>query len=301
MAIQPALAAPVELPDNMQRVLAMQVGLDRAGFSPGEIDARAGGNTDRALRAYQAARSLGATGELNTETADSLGEFFRTPIVDYTITDADTAGPFIASLPEDMMERAGLPALSYTSVLELLAERFHSSPSLLKQLNPRALFATGETISVPNVEPFDHRAAIRPAAKSQVTVTVSEQSYSLIVTNGAGEVVLHAPVTVGSARDPLPLGEWKVLAVVPYPPFHYNPDLFWDADPSHAKAKIAPGPNNPVGVVWIDLSKPNYGLHGTPEPAAIGHSQSHGCVRLTNWDAARLAGLVGPGVRVVFR
>ena len=120
------------------------------------------------------------------------------------------------------------------------------------------------------------------------------------VTDGAGKVLMYAPVTSGSEHDPLPIGEWKVTGVQRDPKFHYNPDLFWDAEPGHSKATIPAGPNNPVGVVWVDISKPHYGLHGTPEPATIGKTESHGCVRLTNWDAARLASLVKPGTRVVF-
>ena len=119
--------------------------------------------------------------------------------------------------------------------------------------------------------------------------------------DAAGEVVFHAPVTVGSENDPLPVGEWKVTGVSRNPVFNYNPKLFWDADPAHAKAKIPAGPNNPVGVVWIDLSKEHYGIHGTPEPSRIGYTESHGCIRLTNWDAMRLAELVGPGTKVVLR
>jgi lipoprotein-anchoring transpeptidase ErfK/SrfK len=120
------------------------------------------------------------------------------------------------------------------------------------------------------------------------------------VKDASGRVLLFAPVTTGSDRDPLPIGEWKVNGVQFNPVFNYNPDLFWDADPAHAKARIPSGPNNPVGLVWIDLSKEHYGIHGTPEPATIGRSQSHGCVRLTNWDALKLAGLVKPGTKVVF-
>ena len=111
-------------------------------------------------------------------------------------------------------------------------------------------------------------------------------------------MLFHAPVTSGSEHDPLPIGTWKVTSVEQMPAFNYNPDLFWDADPKHAKARIPPGPNNPVGTVWIDLSKEHYGIHGTPEPSKIGHTQSHGCVRLTNWDAQRLARWARPGTTV---
>jgi lipoprotein-anchoring transpeptidase ErfK/SrfK len=133
-----------------------------------------------------------------------------------------------------------------------------------------------------------------------VIVTVSKSASALTVKDGEARVVMYAPVTTGSQRDPLPLGEWKVNGVQLDPRFRYNPELFWDADPSHAKATVPPGPNNPVGMVWIDLSKEHYGIHGTPEPSAIGRTESHGCVRLTNWDALRLAELVKPGTKVIF-
>jgi lipoprotein-anchoring transpeptidase ErfK/SrfK len=129
---------------------------------------------------------------------------------------------------------------------------------------------------------------------------VRKGSSDLTVTDGPGKVLMYAPVTTGSGRDPLPIGEWKVTGVQKDPKFNYNPDLFWDADPKHSKATIPAGPNNPVGVVWVDISRPHYGLHGTPEPATVGKTSSHGCVRLTNWDALKLAALVRPGVKVVF-
>jgi lipoprotein-anchoring transpeptidase ErfK/SrfK len=197
-----------------------------------------------------------------------------------------------------MMEKATLPALAYTSPLEALAERFHCSPALLQRLNPSAAFGAGERIVVPNVAAAG--APIAADAPGMPEVTVSRADSSLTVARG-GRIVFYAPVTSGSEHDPLPIGQWKVTAVLRDPKFHYNPDLFWDADPSHAKATIAPGPNNPVGLVWIDLSKEHYGIHGTPEPSRIGYTQSHGCVRLTNWDALHVAGLVRPGTRVIFR
>jgi lipoprotein-anchoring transpeptidase ErfK/SrfK len=212
-------------------------------------------------------------------------------------------------------------------VLEALAERFHATPELLRRLNPTATFADGEHIQVPNVEPFAVPAPRLEPAKSDaaqpqpagtagsapvetassgksdlqdVVVTVSRAMSALTVQDANQRIIFHAPVTTGSEHDPLPIGEWKVTGIQYSPKFHYNPDLFWDADPSHSKATLANGPNNPVGVVWIDLSKEHYGLHGTPEPANIGKTASHGCVRLTNWDALKLAGLVKPGTRVVF-
>jgi lipoprotein-anchoring transpeptidase ErfK/SrfK len=131
-----------------------------------------------------------------------------------------------------------------------------------------------------------------------IVVRVSKRVSALTVIDAAGQVLMHAPVTSGSEHDPLPIGSWTVTAVVRNPTFNYNPALFWDADATDVKAKLPAGPNGPVGLVWIDISKPHYGIHGTPEPGTVGHSESHGCVRLTNWDALRLAGLVGKGTTV---
>ena len=133
-----------------------------------------------------------------------------------------------------------------------------------------------------------------------VKVVVSKTTSVLTVYDWKGQIIFHAPVTSGSKHDSLPLGNWAVTSVLRNPIFNYAPDLFWDADPADAKAKIPAGPNNPVGVVWIDINKPHYGIHGTPAPGRIGYAASHGCVRLTNWDAARLAGLVKKGTPVVF-
>jgi lipoprotein-anchoring transpeptidase ErfK/SrfK len=292
--IAPRTRGPVD-------ALPLQVALDRAGFSPGAIDGKPGRNTAQALEAYM--RDHGSEPPLEPQ-----------PLIAYTISDADAAGPFVEHIPPDLVDQASLPHLGYTDLVEALAERFHTSPDFLRRTNPQARFAAGETIQVPNVEPFLVPAPrIEPAhsergagsaapqpVKPEVIVTVNAGTGSLTVADPGGRTVLFAPVTTGSEHDPLPLGEWNVTAVHFSPQFRYNPDLFWDADPSHTKALLQPGPNNPVGVVWIDLTKEHYGLHGTPEPAAIGRSQSHGCVRLTNWDAMRLAGLVQRGTRVVF-
>jgi lipoprotein-anchoring transpeptidase ErfK/SrfK len=311
--------------------LQLQVSLDRAGFSVGPIDAHAGANTKKALAAHQAQKGGPPPADVPAAIA-------------YTITEADGDGPFVAAIPSDLVAQARLPSLAYTSMLEAIAERFHSTPALLQRLNPDARFAPGEQIQVPNVEPFvapvekpemspearaaekqtraaeRKQAAARPEGTSgrngskrsngaqpntvlqrpDVVVTVSKASSALTVQDASGSVLFYAPVTTGSERDPLPIGEWKVTGMQFNPKFQYNPKLFWDADPAHSKATIPSGPNNPVGLVWIDLNREHYGIHGTPEPSAIGRTESHGCVRLTNWDALKLAGMVKPGTRVIF-
>ena len=293
--------------------------------------------------AFQRARKLPAAdpeairAALVADTADVLTK--------YTITREEADGPFAKSIPKDLMEQSKLDALHYTSIVEALAEKFHASPALLKQLNAGATFAAGDVITVPNVHvvhapargaepgrggergrgaapardagpppargtaappargaapPPPRETASQPAPAEAAKVVVSKGQSVATAYAANGDVIFHAPVTSGSERDPLPVGTWEVTAVTRNPTFNYNPDLFWDADPSHAKAKIPPGPNGPVGVVWIDLSKEHYGLHGTPEPSRIGYTSSHGCVRLTNWDAMRLANLVKKGTPVIF-
>jgi lipoprotein-anchoring transpeptidase ErfK/SrfK len=215
--------------------------------------------------------------------------------VTYVITPADAAGPFAHSIPDDMIAKAALPHLSYTSIVEALGERFHAAPTLLERLNPGARFASGVEILVPNIaEPL---TVTVPAA----AIIVSRSSSTLTVVDSGGAVIFFAPATSGSEHDPLPIGDWKVTGISRNPTFNYSPSLFWDADPSHAKAKIAAGPNNPVGVVWIDITKPHYGIHGSPEPGQVGHTASHGCVRLTNWDAMTVAAMVKAGTPVQFR
>jgi len=303
-----ALAQTPSVPERPEYrdTLKIQVMLDRAGFSPGVIDGRMGANTKKALAVFHEQGKEEQTVE---------------PLWRYRITTEDFAGPFVA-VPSNMMKKASLPYLGYTSLLEEIAERFHTTPPFLEQLNPDAGFVEGEEIEVPNVEamviptlrmepsagepqgqPAPQGAPAQgPAApKIDVVVTVSKSMSALTVTDTCGRIIFYAPVTTGSRHDPLPIGRWKVNGVRFNPEFHYNPRLFWDAGRKDTKALIRPGPNNPVGLVWIDISRKHYGLHGTPEPAAIGRTESHGCVRLTNWDALRLATLVKPGTRVLFK
>ena len=283
------------------KVLAAQVMLDRAGFSPGEIDGRAGANLERAVAAYQASRSLPQSGRVDEVTSKRLTEEAGEEplVITYALTEIDIAGPFQPDITKDLVQQSKLAALNYSGPLEALAERFHASPALLQTLNVGQTFATaGEQIVVPNVA---LAGTASTAAPTRAKIIVSKQTSSLTVEDEEGRVLFHAPVTTGSNHDPLPIGTWKVTGVQQSPVFHYNPDLFWDADPSHSKARIPAGPNNPVGVAWIDINKEHYGIHGTPEPSTIGHMQSHGCVRMTNWDVQRVAQWAKPGTPVIFR
>lgn len=291
-----------------KQTLALQVALDKAGFSPGQIDGRHGAFTTRALDAFRTARGItGTDGTPDDAVINALGDVYRNPVTQYTVTDADVAGPFEESIPQDMVEKSKLKTLGYTSALEELSERFHAKPELITQLNPNVQLAAGATITVPAVDPMqipthqgERKSAEIQDAKA-ASIEITKETGAAVVKDAQGTILLYAPVTVGSEHDPLPVGDWKITGIFDLPTFNYNPDLFWDADPSHGKAKLASGPNNPVGVIWIQINKEHFGLHGTPEPSQIGRTESHGCIRMTNWDVVRLASLVKPGTPVLLR
>jgi len=286
-AINAVQSGPIGPGAKGPAVARAQILLARAHFSCGQIDGDYGTNMEKTVTAFEQARGLPADGRVGAEGWAALNADTAPVIVTYTIDSQDVAGPFV-SVPSSMMEQAKLAYLGYASPLDQLAEKFHASPSLMGALNPGTNFSgAGERILVPNTLTMPPGTAAR--------VVVSKGDSSVTVYDGHGRLLAYYVATVGSEHDPLPIGDWEIRGVSRNPVFHYNPRLFWDANPQDEKAVIPAGPRNPVGVVWIDLSKDHYGIHGTPDPAKIGHTESHGCIRLTNWDASQLAEMVKPG------
>jgi lipoprotein-anchoring transpeptidase ErfK/SrfK len=275
-------------------LIKAEVLLDRANFAPGVIDGRMGENVQNALKAYDKAHALPVSGELDQKTWDALNAADHAPVImTYTITAQDVAGPWTPNVGEDFVKMATLPSLGYTSELQMLAERFHMDQGLLTALNPGVDLAKPGT---PIVVVDPGQATLPPVDR----VVVDKASKSVAAYDASNRVVAVFPATVGSTERPSPKGTWKVKGVAQNPDYTYDPAKLTWGPKKAGKLHIPPGPNNPVGVVWIALTAPDYGIHGTPDPHVVGKTASHGCVRLTNWDAEELSKAVKPGVKVTF-
>jgi lipoprotein-anchoring transpeptidase ErfK/SrfK len=307
-AVAPPRKFPVAIPNRGPVVLQLQVMLDRAGFSPGIIDGTWGKNAAKALRYFRAANGMDSTvtKSLDKATYDMLTAAIQTTptITTHEVTMDDIEGPFLP-IPDDVYEQAKLKCLCYSSPAEQLAEQFHTSEAMLRQLNPKIdlkALAAGVKLQVPNVQtPIDDPATRDTAAQRAARIVISKTGFWTQVYDGSGKVVAHFPSTLGAGYDPSPTGGFRVTNISREPTFHYQPALFAEVPDTKPKARLPPGPNSPVGVVWMALSKPHYGIHGTSAPETIGYTNSHGCVRLTNWDADRLAQLIRAGTPVEFQ
>jgi lipoprotein-anchoring transpeptidase ErfK/SrfK len=279
---------PAERPDPA--IIHLQVLLDRAGSSPGVIDGFYGENVTKALAGFEAMSSLPVDGRPDQDVLDRLAT--GSPVIQPYRISAEDADGLVDEIPEDYTKQAGMKSLAHMSVAERLAERFHMDVDLLKALNQRSAFRTGETIAVAIPEAPKEGEAKRIEAR--------KRSGQVIVYAGDNRVLAVYPATIGSEEMPSPSGEHKVNGVVRMPKYTYNPKLNFQQGNNKKVLELPGGPNSPVGTVWIDLSEPTYGIHGTPEPSLIDKAGSHGCVRLTNWDVEELAAMVKPGVIVDF-
>jgi len=284
----PATKAEVGPKSQGAATLRSQILLNRAHYSVGEIDGLFGDNMTAVINAYQQDHNLPVTGKVDSATWDALNSDTAPALNAYTVTEDDVNYKF-TQIPPEMKDQAALPALNYQNVAEMLGERFHCSPKLLERLNPeKNVEMPGTQLTVPNV-------ADQGTMPKAAQVRVQKSTKLVTALDDNGKTIAVYPATMGSEHDPLPIGDWRIVDVMHNPPFYYNPALFWDAKPGDTKMKLPPGPNGPVGVVWMGLSKEHYGIHGTPEPSTIGHTESHGCIRLTNWDAAQLSTMVKVG------
>ncbi|AVC49487.1 lipoprotein-anchoring transpeptidase ErfK/SrfK [Rhizobium leguminosarum] len=271
-------------------IVRLQVLLDRAGASPGVIDGLSGENVNKAVAGFEAMNDLPVDGRLDAEVVSRLEG--NAPIVESYVVSADDAKGLVDKIPEDYGEKAKMQSLGYTSVAEKLSERFHMGIDLVNALNPASQFAPGDTVWVVTPGP--------PREGKVKTIEANKKTGQVLAFAGDGSLLAVYPATIGSEDNPAPSGKHKVKGVARMPVYRYDPKRNFKQGKNDKVLTIPKGPNGPVGTVWIDLTEPTYGIHGTPEPKLIDKVGSHGCVRLTNWDAEELAGMVKPGVLVDF-
>lgn len=320
-------------PDNFKapEFMQLQVALDAMGFSPGIIDGKMGLSTRNAIVAFQEQSALPLTGKIDEATAARLQSALRVAPARIITLPADFATIGFTEIPKTAEEKAKMANLGYQDVWERIGERFHTTKEVIRALNPELQppvkaaetaseadlgLVGGAKIRVPNigadaitpglVDDPDWQATLvslgvgtnQPQASK---IVVDKSDGTLKTFDAAGKLLAAFTATIGSRHDPLPLGEWKITNKAYNPHFAYDPTLLWDVPDNHEKLQLPPGPNGPVGVAWIALSKKHYGIHGTADPETIGRAESHGCVRLTNWDVARLMQMVTTKTQVVFQ
>jgi len=293
---------PFEPPAAGPATLHVQILLDRANFSPGMLTGEWSDNARRALEWFRIANGLDSSNVVDRAVYDRLAHAAGDAplMVQYTVTSDDVAGPFV-NIPSNVYKQADLKCLCYQSAAEELTERFHTTRTLLRRLNPKVdlgSISAGTTLWVPNVA----RDTAAPAPYTTAKLVISRKGFWTHALDASGRVVAHYPSTLGSSYNPSPTGEYAIDSVYPHPTYHYDPKVLNDPDipAGRPEATLPPGPNSPVGVVWMALSKEHLGVHGTENPATIGLTESHGCVRLTNWDAWTLSKSVHAGTPVTF-
>jgi lipoprotein-anchoring transpeptidase ErfK/SrfK len=290
--IEAAAYAGGDLPAGRSALTAkVQVLLDRSGTSPGVIDGFKGGMSESAIRAFERRVSLPVDGIMDPHVWNLLQSYAGLPATQsYTITEADMQG-LVDAIPADYAEKAKMSSQGYTSIAEKLGERFHMDEKFIAFLNPGVTLAPGATINV--------TAPGSPMKTKVSRIIIDKATRRVAAYNDKGRMIVDYPATIGSDSTPSPSGNHHVVTVAINPNYTYNPNKNFKQGNNDKVLIVPPGPNGPVGTVWIDLSQPSYGIHGTSSPSRLFHNQSYGCVRLTNWDAEELAGMVQPGITSV--